>query len=1290
MKIFKALPSVCWLLLLPMLGAGQTASTILEAATALQWAADEPREGFDLNGVPHGVWEWEPASRWHAAILLTFEADWVPVAGLSDHALQQLSAWSRSGQIPVDGWPGATTRCVHGAVQLSGPMFRWNPLTQSPERLAAFTAQFGQSPCDPGAPAAHDRQRDWPEVSVLSEGSLYRIAVAQSGVHRIGSSFWQAIGVDAGSVPRESVTIFGNGGHLLPMENDTERPLDPATVAWAWRGSEGAATAAEGEYLFWAEGPHALVYDSLQDRFLHERNPYSDSAYYFVRIDDAPGRPGAQLADAPSLPTGAAPDTVVASTRHVAFHEQEFNSPNRSGREWYGEEFGIVEDRVFTFPVPHALPESGRVRVEVVGRSIGGVSPFDVEVGGQTAVLTPNATSTSSTANVANAASADLEGNVVVGSGATARVEVALSFSPLNADARGWLDFIRVEQPCELRFSGSVQPFWGTSPGPGWARYEMSNAGQLAAIWDITDPVQPQQVAFTQSAGVAQFDAPRDVMRRFVAMPDYGFADPDVRGPLANTNLHGWAGLDGVLITRPEFMEAAERWAALRSDEGLAVGVALQQQVFNEFSSGQADPTALKMLMMMLRDRALAAGEDGPRFLQLMGDGTFANRGGLANSPYIITYQSANSLSPTSSYVSDDYFGFLEPGMGEHIGDKMAVGVGRIPCSNAAEALDFVTKLERYAGAAPPPSNASCGLDAAQPEKGAWRNRITFVSDDMDGSGAPTELSHMGNSDDHAAYLALEHPEFDVDKIYFDAYPQLSTPGGERYPDAAAAIDRRVEEGALIVNYIGHGGERGWAHERVLNTSMIRAWDNAYKMPLFMTATCELARFDDPEVESAGELMVLNPEGGAIGMLTTTRVVFSSANQELNTAFYEVALEDEAFMDLRLGDITRMTKNDPQVSNVSNKRNFSLLGDAAMQLAYPEHRVVLSELPDSVRALERFDGRGFIADAAGDTLAAFNGKATIRVFDKRSMVTTLNNDGGAAPFAYTVFRNVIHQGEVSVVNGVFEYAFVVPRDIDYEWGDGRVSCYALDLNTGADAHGSTEDWLIGGVNADFELDVTPPQVDVYLNDTLFVNGGLAGTEPTLIVRAFDEGGINSAGSGIGHQMKAVIDGDWAAAVALNSYYTSDLDTYKRGTIRYPLEGLAPGPHTVEVVMWDVQNNQGRGALEFVVGAEGEAEFDLVSAYPNPATEEVWFQIEHTLACEPAAYTLDIFDLTGRRVHAAAWEIESPGFRFAPLRWDLNGPGGSTVKPGTYVCRIRLETTSGEVAQQTERIVVLRP
>lgn len=1293
MKNLTDLPSA-WILVLALtllasLATGQTPAPTLEASAHITWSLSDPTlplEGYEQDGVPHGVWEWDAAAPWSRALLLTCAPEWAPVEGVSEYALRQLGGWARSDE-EVDGWPGAKFRVVHGRVQVSGPMLRWNMATGQAERLEAFEATFGAHPL--GSDFAGERLRNWPEHSVLSEGALYRIAVARDGVFRLGSAFWNEIGVDAASVPREAVTVFGNGGHLLPMANDEDRPLDPATVALTWRGSEFATTAAEGEFLFWAEGPHAIDYDSAFGHFQHLRNPYSDSAYYFVRIDDAPGRLGTRMLQAPGLPLGTAIDTVIQSTVHVAFHEEEAVSPNRSGREWYGEEFGIVETRTFQFAVPHALETPGKVQVQLIGRSIGGVSPFAVTAGAESATLTPNATSTSSTANVANLASAVLEGEVVTGAGSSARVEVTVDFSPLNSEARGWLDFIRVEQAKSLRFSGVAEAFFGAKPGSGWVQYELSNADLLADIWDVTDPVQPQRVSFELQDGVATFAAPRDVMRRFVAMPDYGFSDPEVRGALTPTDLHSWSGLDAVLITRPDYAEAALRWAALRADEGLAVGVAYQQQVFNEFSSGQVDPTAFKMLMMMLRDRAEAEGSNAPRFLQLMGDGTFANRGGLANSPYLITYQSANSLSPTSSYVSDDYFGFLEPGMGENIGDKMAIGVGRIPCSNATEALEFVTKLERYAGMHGA-LGGDCGMDAQFPSSGPWRNRITLVSDDMDGSGGPTELSHMMNSEEHAATLAANHPEYDVDKIYFDAYPQYSTPGGERYPDASDAIDRRVEEGALIVNYIGHGGERGWAHERVLTTSMIRDWSNAYAMPLFMTATCELARFDDPEIESAGELMVLNRDGGAVGMLTTTRVVFSSANQELNRAFYKVALEDEANQDLRLGDIARITKNDPLVSNVSNKRNFTLLGDAAMALAYPMHQVVLSEMPDSVRALELFEGRGYIADAAGDTLHGFQGKATIRVFDKRSAVSTLNNDGGTAPFAYTVFRNVIHQGEVSVQDGEFAFTFMVPRDIDYAWGAGRVSAYALDLETGEDAHGSSEDWMIGGVNADFELDTTPPLVDVYLNDTLFVSGGMAAAEATLLVRAFDAGGINSAGSGIGHQMKAVIDGDWAGAIPLNSYYTSDLDTYQRGTIRYPLTALTPGAHTIEVVMWDVQNNQGRGEVEFVVGETGAALFDLVYAYPNPATERVSFQIEHTLACEPAHYTLDVFDLAGRQVHTAQWEVESEGFRFAPLTWDLNGPDGSAVKPGTYVCRIRLETTSGEVAQQTERIVVLRP
>lgn len=1265
-------------------GVAQTPSEVVSGSASIRWSDGAPwvaEEGFDEGGIPYGVWEWPTAGPWSGGVLLASEESWSPVPGLPADLAAALGELARK-PTAVDGWPGATTRWVHGAMQLRAPLLRFVVASGSFERVESFSMHWGEDPALAEVPST--RQRDWPTASVLSEGELYRVDVAQDGIYKLDGAFWSAIGVDPESVAPESVTVFGNGGHALPMANDVPRPLDPATVAVVWNGEEGAAHVGEGEFVFWAEGPLEINYDEEAGEFSHLRNPYTDSASYFIRIDDTPGRPGARMGWAPAMPAGVVPDTVVTTFQHVAVHEAELHSPNRSGREWYGEEFGGVTERTFSFPVPFAEQETGRVDVALIARSLGASSSFALSAGNASSTAFPNPTSDASTAPVATPAAVTLVGDLVTGSGSNARIDVAVAFTPANADARGWLDFIRIQQSRSLRFTGSAEAFFGAEPESGWARYEVANAALVAAVWDITEPTQPMRVPFTLEGETAVFFAERNVMRRFLVLPGFGFGTPTVRGPVAGSNLHAWSNLDAVLITRPAYQEAAEMWAQMRADEGLAVGVAYQQSVFNEFSSGQPDPTALKMLMVMLRDRAQDSGGTPPRFLQLMGDGTFANRGGLATSPYLITYQSVNSLSPTSSYVSDDYFGFLEDGMGEDMSDKLAIGIGRIPCSNAGEAVDFVAKLKRYDGLAPP-ANSACGLGASQPEKGAWRNRVVLVSDDMDGSGGPTELSHMMNSDEHANTLAVNHPEYDVDKVYFDAYPQVSTPGGERYPDASDAIDQRVADGALIVNYIGHGGERGWAHERVLTNAMIRDWDNAYRMPLFMTATCELARFDDPEVESAGELMVMNPNGGAIGMLTTTRVVFSSSNQQLNRAFYGIALDDASESDLRLGDIVRVTKNDPQVSNSSNKRNFTLLGDATMRLAYPQHQVILSELPDSVRALDRFTGAGYIADAAGDTLSDFNGVVTVRVFDKRSRINTLNNDGGTNPYPYTVFRNVIHQGLASVVQGAFSFEFVVPRDIDFEWGAGRVSCYALDLERGEDAHGASEDWLIGGVNADFVLDQTPPQVAVYLNDTLFKNGGISGPNPILVVRAFDEGGINSAGSGIGHQMKAVIDGDWANALVLNGAYESDLDTYKRGTVRLPLEGLEPGPHTIEVVMWDVQNNQGRGSLEFTVVDGDGVTFDVVTAYPNPATDEVWFQLEHTAACDPVSYRLDAFDLSGRRVHSAAWEVESAGFRFPPFRWDLRA-----VKPGTYLCRITLETSSGTEEQHSERIVVLRP
>ncbi len=1230
------------------------------------------------------------AARWTGAM---WEA--TPVAGddltqrQRDVLIQQSGTWEalmESRFVPGGAREGSFW---HFAL----PALRWNADLSCFERLLGAA---GSVFLEPGTGGSVERWTVWPSTSPLAQPGVYQVAVARSGVYQLDAAFWEEVGLDVSGIDPRRVVIYGNGGRPLPMENAVDRPLGIRTVAAQWQGAAEDVWGAGDALYFYAQGPDWAGWDAAAGAHRHARHPWSDSAYYYVQVLGPEGVADARMVNAEA--PGSPPLLEVDTYQDVLYHESEWVSPNRSGRSWLGEEFGVVQARTFDFPVPHPAPGAARLEVRVASRSIGVASGFQVLAGGSPLPggggLTPSATSESSTSLVYAVAEGAWEGEWVTGSGATARVEVTLGWQGANPTARGWLDYIRLVQPRSLRFSGSLLRFEGAQPEAemGGAAYEVAEGWGVGHVWDVTDPVQPRRVSWTLTPeGSVRFEAPLDTLRTFCVFSGTQVARPRLVGEVVAQDLHAWGPQDLVIVTRPMFWEEAERLAWMHANEGMRVGLALQEDVFHAFSSGSPDPTALKMLMMMLRDRADGVEADQPRYLLLFGDGTFANRGNFQGGPYVITYQSANSASPTDSYVSDDYFGFLEPAYGEGIGDRMSIGVGRIPCNTVTEASGFVDKLARYMqlegfGGAPEDTLwwQDYGVGSGW---GTWRNTVCFVSDDMDGSGGPTEVVHMLNSDEHAQTLRERYNAFDVNKIYLDAYPQETTAGGERYPDAAEAIQRQMKRGALIVNYIGHGGEKGWAHERVLNTTMIQDWDNAYRMPLMMTATCELARFDDPAVESAGEMMVMNSAGGAVGMLTTTRVVFSGSNQQLNRAFYDVVLERGPSGYPRLGDVARATKNDPQVSSTSNKRNFSLLGDPALRLAYPAHRVFVDMEQDTLRALESGRVRGYVGSHTGDTLHDFSGHVVVRVFDKTSQVTTLNNDGAGSPHTYSLFRNVIFQGLASVEGGVFSCDFVVPRDIDYAFGPGRVSCYAA--GSGMDAHGVSEDWIIGGVAETFELDVTPPGLALYMNDLQFINGGMTDANPTLLALVQDAGGINTSGVGIGHQMKAVLDGDENGAIVLNDYYVSEVNTFQRGAVRYPFEGLEEGPHRLEVTVWDVQNNKAAGTLDFVVDAGGLA-VGAVAAYPNPTTDEVWFTFEHNAPFEPGTLTLDVFAPDGRQVMGSSQTWSPTGYRSAPWRWDLRNPGGNPVQPGVYVYRMTLQQNSGSVAQYSGRLVVLRP
>ena len=1182
-----------------------------------------------------------------------------------------------------------TWRVVRGSntgdwfAQFRSPKFRVTTNGEV-ERLVSWSGVLGKSP------GLEDRiVRVWPEHSELSEGTWLKFATGQEGVFRITYSDIVNSGVNPDTLDFASIQLYGNGGRMLPFENDVERPLDLPLIKVKTQGEEDGNFDSEDAILFHSSGVDLWNWSESSERWSHEKHNWSDSAYFYLRIDGPSDLAGSRI----DMPAVNSQPIEQEWTKHIAkeFHEVESYNIAQSGREFYGEHFTYLGSQIygFSFSIPNLVGDLGWVDAKIAGRTLGATSDYTLICNGEQ-TQTSDISLSENSLLLAQKRNLSIEVEMP-GDG----IDVQLSFSPGNESAQGWIDYVSVQAWQDLVVSSGQFYINGTVTRSisNSARYTLDNAGNVDAVWDVTNPLSSEALVTEVVGEELAFKANMDTIRKFVAFRYSSAKEVRSLGLVGNSDLHGLGDIDLVILTALPLDSAARRLATLHADRGLRVAVINQRHVFDAFSSGSPDPTSIKMLMMMLRDRA-SSSLDEPKYLTLMGDGTYLNRNLNPDGINLITFQSANSESTVSSYVTDDYYGLLEDGMGESPGDKLAIGVGRIPATGLYQALDFVSKVETYLGASEETSaTAECESGGESSIFGSWRNRIIFVTDDQDGNNNDG-WRHMSDSEVHSSRVSLEHNEYDVIKIYPDSYLQEATPGGERYDAAEAEIARKVQEGALIIDYIGHGGARGWAHERILNTTTIREWTNKTRLPVFMTATCELSRYDDPEVESAGEMLIFNPDGGSVGMLTTTRTVFSGGNQELNTAFFKTVLdEDSGTGQMRcLGDICKDTKNSPDVTSVTNMRNFSLLGDPALLLAYPKYNIFFTEIPDTIKSLDLVKMIGYVGLSSGDTLTAFNGKIYPTVFDKRSELSTLDNDDVAGEFNYTMYRNVIHKGLASVVNGVFEFEFVVPRDIDYTFGNGRVSCYAISESDEIilDAHGASEAFVIGGTSDSVVLDDMGPDVSLYINDSLFIEGGITNEDPWLYARVFDESGINTVGNGIGHDLKAVLDEAYDSPYVLNTYFTADLDTYKSGTVRFPFNDLEDGDHLLEFKVWDVQNNSATAKTSFIVVNSFEVALESVIAYPNPASSEVSFRVSHNQVCNLVEAEVEIYDGSGRKIKVFTKDLVSHGGVADVATWNLIDGSGADVQAGVYVFKIKMTTEFGTYAQYGSKLVVVRP
>lgn len=1106
-------------------------------------------------------------------------------------------------------------------------------------------------------------QKSFGTSSVLETGEWFKIGVTRDGVFQITYDFLKDLGMDVKNIDPREIKLYGNGGKMLPEVNAAYRPDDLQQNAIEVVGEGDAVFDKEDYILFYGQSPHLWSYDNTENRFVHTLHSYSDTTFYYITASntgEASKRMGNQVSETTS-------NITVTSYNDYWYHESEFTNLILSGREWFGESFDARKEYDFVANFPNLVTDDSLdIFVAGVGRYTSPTS-FQVELD-QTTFSVPFASvpdlSSSYYGNYAQKGNTHLKFR-----SNTDLVNIKIIYDH-GFEPVAWLDKIEINAKRSLSMVGDQLFFRDVSSvGQGVATFVLDNAANVQDVWEITDPLNVKKQSFDLAGGILSYAVSVDSLRSFVALTDVFYTDVYAKGVVLNQNLHAVNQADMVIVSHPLFINQANQLANFHIEEGLSVVVVTPEQVYNEFSSGSQDLVAIRDFVRMLYERASTT-EDLPKYLLLIGDGSYDNRDVLANNTnFIPTYQSANSLHDLNSYVSDDYYGILDPAEGAYgLSDMVDVGVGRFPVQSTEEAQNIVDKIINY--------NTPNTM-------GDWRNEMTFIGDDEDGN------LHMRQADELSEdFIAVDHPVYNRDKIFFDAYQQESTSGGNTYPEVNNAINNTVNQGALIVNYIGHGGEVGWGHERVLTLNDINSWENT-NYPLLMTATCEFSRFDDPKRTSAGELTLLN-ENGAVGLFTTVRVVTSGRNFSLNQDFCEIVLDNTS--DQRLGDIFRQTKN---LNLNVNTRNFTLLGDPAMRLAYPKHKVVTTGLNGTavsssdtltLSALSKVTVSGEVQDADGQKLSNFSGTIYPTVYDKAKRLTTLNNDSEGA-FSFDLQTSKLFKGKVSVSNGEFTFSFVVPKDISHIIGDGKFSYYAE--NQQEDAHGYFSAFKIGGTAANYEEDEEGPQVSLYMNDENFVFGGITDENPYLLAYVSDKHGINMVGNGIGHDIIAVLDDETENAIVLNDYYEADLDSYEKGTIQFPFKNLKEGRHKLTLKVWDVYNNSSEVTTEFVVVKSQEIKIDRVYNYPNPFTTYTQFWFEHNQPNKQMYVQVQIFTVSGKLVKTIAQNVWSEGYRVSSIDWNGLDEYGDPLGKGVYVYKLRVRASNFSVAEEYQKMVILR-
>ncbi len=1106
--------------------------------------------------------------------------------------------------------------------------------------------------------------------SVLSKGNWVKIQIEQDGIYKLTYSELKKMGFDDPS----KVSVYGYGG--WPLEEDFTKPyVDDLPAVPVLRKDD--------YILFYGRGTTKWEAQIRNENFTHTNNPYSVYGYYFLTD-------GAEVKVPEQIKYDKTTSERIETFDDYLLHEKELVSINLSGRRLFEklsqstqtfndfgnpETLGIVEGEIYVdckfVPLTTTSEAQGEITLSFAGNKL----------------YNGNTSLQSGTYTKGKDMELAQKYEYKAGDHLSVKLEYKKSQQP---STDGYVDYIRLNVKRELKTYNEPYTFFRSFKSRNHiSRFVIEGANSACMVMDITDPANCKIIETELTGSTMSFTIPEsNSLREFVLIRTdrTDFPVPVSKGAVECRNLHGWSNKDMIIISPSTLRKEAERLKeAHETQDGLRVEVVTPEEIYNEFSSGTPDATAYRRFMKMLYDKA-ASKEDRPKYLLLFGDGAYDNRfvteswskmSDKERENFLLTFQSENSLDE-KSYVTDDYFGFLDDASNEKSVESCPVdiGIGRFPIRSVSDARKMVNKVIRYMN---------------NEELGIWKSETCFVADDG-GNADKDKNMHMEQADAAAKTVERQASDILAGRLFFDNYVKDFS-SSNPYEAVTSQMNKKLREGLSLINYTGHGNTTSWSDEKVLTQQIIDKFSYS-KLPLWITATCDFCRFD-ALATSAGESIFLNEKSGGIALYTTVRVAYADTNEIINRHFLESLFTQDANGQYPvLGDVVKETK---RKHTGPRNLNFTFIGDPAIKLNLPTYKIRISTIngkdvaldTPNFRAYDEVVVEGEILSQDNLSVDNFNGKLDVKVMDSKISITTRNNFRNESAFKYEDYKNLVYKGSTQVQNGKFSFSFYVPGNISYSGKTGKMILYASDSEQKIEAKGNFTNYKVQGTSDDPLDDHEGPEiVKLYLNDSTFVSGDKVNTTPFFYARLWDQTGVDITEGGVGHDVMLMIDNKPFTSYNLNSYYDNIFGRKGEGEVRFGIPQLSAGMHEAVFKVWDVMGNPTTYTFRFEVDESLKPFITNIVATPTPAKGNVEFHLTHNRPESQMKVGIMVYDIAGR-LH---WKHEETGsselFKDYVIDWDLRNNSGSHVRPGVYIYRAAISTNNSKEATEAKKMIIL--